>query len=106
MDPLPLVRESRVFTRQARALSADEYSALVWTVATNPDRGAVIRGAHGLRKMRVALEKIGKRGGLRIIYKWYRDMGVVYLLFLYPKAEQADLTPDQLKVLLRTLRNE
>lgn len=46
----------------------------------------------------------GKRGGLRVIYFWDSAVSVVYLLFLYSKSRQEDLTPDQSKLLRRIVQ--
>jgi len=59
----------------------------------------VIPGSGGLRKLRVALPGRGKRGGARLIYFWDKPQDRLYLLYLYPKNERADLTRDQLTML-------
>jgi hypothetical protein len=42
------------------------------------------------------VEGKGKRGGLRVIY--YRvDSGRLYLLYVYRKSDQKDLTRDQIR---------
>ena len=66
-----------------------------------PDAGAVIPGSRGLRKLRWRTEHGGKRGGLRIIYYWYVTGETIYMLFLYRKNQQEDLTRDQIKLLSR-----
>jgi len=66
----------------------------------------VIPGSGGLRKLRWALREKGKRGGLRIIYYWDPAEDVIYLIYLYPKNQQANLTPDQLKLLRRTIEED
>jgi hypothetical protein len=45
-------------------------------------------------------------GGLRAIYYWDPAEDCIYLLFLYPKNQQEDLTPDQLKVLRRIVQED
>ena len=63
-------------------------------------------GSGGLRKLRWRLPGRGKRGGARLIYYWNRAAERVYLLFLYPKNVQADLTPAQLRVLRALVARE
>lgn len=48
----------------------------------------------------------GKRGGLRVLYYWDKEPETVYLLFVYEKTKQADLTPEQAKALGRLIRQE
>ena len=46
-------RETTTFTRQITALlSDDDLSALEWALMARPDRGDLIRGSGGLRKIR------------------------------------------------------
>ena len=40
-------------------------------------------------------QKKGKRGGFRIIYHVLERKKLVYLIAIYPKARQKDLTPEQ-----------
>jgi hypothetical protein len=41
-----------------------------------------------------------------VIYYWQPGKQVFYMLFAYRKAAQEDLTPDQLRVLARIVREE
>jgi hypothetical protein len=61
--------------------------------------GRMISGSSGLRKLRWAVPGSGKRGSLRIIYFWDVPADTIYMLLAYAKSQQEDLTPDQLKVL-------
>lgn len=93
-----VILETSVFTRHVQqTLTDDEYREFQLTLVERPDAGAVIRGSGGLRKLRWSLKGRGKRGGLRIIYYWAVAQGQLLMLFLYPKSERADLTPEQLK---------
>ena len=61
--------ETRLFTRLVgEYLDDDEYLALQNALTANPEAGAVIPGAGGVRKLRWATRGRGKRGGVRIIY--------------------------------------
>jgi mRNA-degrading endonuclease RelE of RelBE toxin-antitoxin system len=92
--------ETSVFTRQiGELLSDDELSALQWALMAQPDRGDLIRGSGGLRKIRWAGSGRGKRGGLRVIYYWHVPGSTILFLLAYPKAEREDITPAQLKVM-------
>lgn len=75
----------------------------------DPRRGSVIQGTGGARKARVGRAgNQGKSGGFRYIYVYAEEVGKIYLLLLYGKDEQDDLTPDQkkqLKVLIQRIKN-
>ena len=72
----------------------------------NPERGDLIRGSGGLRKIRWAGSGRGKRGGLRVIYYWHVPGSTILFLLAYPKNEKEDLTPAQLKVLKSIIQTE
>lgn len=67
----------------------------------NPQKGAVIEGLEGVRKLRIKLEGRGKSGGGRVIYLDVLEKEKLYLLFAYPKNIQENLTPEQCKLLRR-----
>lgn len=97
--------ETHIFTKRIKGvLSDDEYRRLQWELAVNPEAGPLIPGGRGLRKLKWAIPGKGKRGGLRIIYYWYAGDERIYLLFSYRKSEQADLTKEQLKVLIEYVK--
>jgi len=48
----------------------------------------------------------GKRGGVRLIYYWEPASQTFYMLYLYAKNEQGDLTATQLKALAKLVREE
>ncbi len=92
--------ETPVFTRQVtQQLEDEDYRALQLSLLTYPEAGAIIPRSGGLRKLRWRLPGRGKRGGARLIYYWNRPQNQLFLLFLYPKNVQSDLTPSQLRVL-------
>ena len=62
--------------------------------------------AGGLRKLRWAGQGRGKRGGLRVIYYWAAREQTFYMLYVYAKNDQGDLTPAQVKTLRRIVREE
>jgi len=60
----------------------------------------------GLTKLRWGSSGKGKRGGIRVIYYWDLRRESIYMLLTYPKHKQEDLTPSQLRVLSRLVREE
>ena len=95
--------ETTIFTRKVKnLLSIEEYRILQNEIINNPEKGKIIRGSGGLRKIRFAIAGKGKSGGVRVIYYWIRRKEIILMLLVYPKNEQDNLTPEQLK-LLKTL---
>jgi len=87
-------------------LSEEDYAKFQLRLAANPDEGAIIRGAGGLRKVRIAASSRGRRGGARVIYYWAVKKDVLLLLFAYAKNEAADLTAKQVATLAKIVREE
>jgi hypothetical protein len=97
--------ETSIFAREIQALLPDDsYKELQRLLMARPARGRVILGSGGLRKLRWAVPGSGKRGGLRIIYHWDAPADTFYMLPAYAKSQQEDLTPDQLKVLSKLVK--
>src|SRR4030067_1957560 len=102
-----VIIETPIFTRRIQAvLSEEEYRLLQIQLVNKPDSGKIIRGSGGLRKLRWSAGGHGKRGGIRVIYNWFVSQDVVLMLFAYPKNEQDDLTPEQLKQLKKIVEGE
>jgi hypothetical protein len=49
---------------------------------------------------------MGKRGGCRVIYYWDETSETFYMLYVYRKNDQEDLTQQQLRTLSRLVREE
>ncbi|HVA56194.1 MAG TPA: type II toxin-antitoxin system RelE/ParE family toxin [Gammaproteobacteria bacterium] len=102
-----VIFETPVFTRRIQALlEDDEYAALQYALTLDPALGDKIPGTGGLRKVRWAAEGRGKRGGIRVIYYHWSRAGQLYMLYVYAKNEQQDLTPEQKKLLKRLIEQE
>jgi mRNA-degrading endonuclease RelE of RelBE toxin-antitoxin system len=99
--------ETPIFTARLRGLlDEDQYRALQLALLLRPEQGPLIRGSGGLRKLRWAGTGRGKRGGLRIIYYWEPGQQTFYMVYVYSKNEQGDLTPAQVRVLRGVVREE
>ena len=91
--------ETSIFTQRiVKFLTDEEYRDLQAVLAEHPRAGDVVPGAGGLRKIRWRATGRGKRGGLRIIYYCWSEHRL-YMIFVYDKTTQGDVTPEQLKVL-------
>jgi len=84
--------ESKLFTRLVGDyLSDDEYAELQVALAEAPERGAIVRGSGGVRKLRWAQPGRGKRGGIRVIYYAKTREGVIWMLTIYAKNEEQNI---------------
>ncbi len=93
--------ETPTFTRLLMELLTDEeYAALQHVLVENPERGDVLKGGGGIRKLRHVLPGRGKSGGVRVIYYWLRHDGQIYMLLIYPKSKK-DMLTDRETALLR-----
>jgi mRNA-degrading endonuclease RelE of RelBE toxin-antitoxin system len=90
--------ETKLFTRLAdERLSDDDLSRLQVYLNENAEKGDIIRGSGGVRKLRWAAAGRGKRGGLRIIYYLRSKQGEIWLLTLYAKNEAESISGPILK---------
>jgi len=95
-----------LFERSARGLLDDESMRQAeLTLLTAPRIGAVVAGAGGIRKLRVALPGRGKRGSARIAYLYVEVRGRIYFLLAYAKGDQVDLTTADKKLLRELARD-
>lgn len=98
--------ETPTFTRLITALLFDDaYRGLQNELAADPERGDIIKGGGGIRKLRYAVQGRGKSGGVRVIYYWVKDNHQIYLLVVYPKSKKDTLT-DKETAILRELVKE
>jgi hypothetical protein len=74
-------------------------------IAFNPFKWPTIAGTGGIRKARVARDTMGKSGGARILYYYWVTNDDLYLLDIYAKNEQTNIS-EQSKKTLRTIIRE
>jgi hypothetical protein len=75
-----------------KLLSESERQEIIRYLAVRPKVGDVMEGTGGVRKMRWGRGGQGKSGGVRIIYYFHDDAMPLYLLTLFAKGDQANLT--------------
>ena len=101
--------ETSIFTRQIKALATDdELKALQVELIAQPEKGDLIQGTGGLRKIRMATGQQGKSGSARVIY-FLATAEVIYLVLAYAKNEKESLTAAEkadLKKLTQLLKGE
>jgi hypothetical protein len=84
-------------------VSEEERSAIVAYVASHPTAGDIIRGTGGARKLRFAGRSKGKSGGYRVITFHAAEDIPVFLLDVYAKDSQANLSKAQRNELRKVL---
>jgi hypothetical protein len=101
--------EFPAFTNRLLALAKDRAEDVLLEIQSdlleNPERGRVIQGTAGVRKARVAdpTRGKGKSGGFRYMYYFIERDGQIFLLMIFNKNEQADLTTAQKKTLKQAI---
>ncbi len=94
------------FRRSVKKLfTPAELKALIDFLGRYPEKGDIIPGTGGLRKLRWAFGGKGKRGGSRVIYYYHQPEYTVLLLIAYAKNQKQDLSAKE-KKLLRELVEE
>ena len=101
--------ETPLFTRLLPDyLNDTEYRALQKALLENPERGDVMPGTGGFRKIRWEDKRRGKgkRGGMRVIYYHLMTDHQIWFFTVYGKNEATDLTPDEKKALKKAIQIE
>jgi len=92
--------ETPYFTKLITEVMSDElYKELQKFLLIKPDAGDLIQGSGGIRKLRWEGSGRGKRGSTRVIYYWYMSKEKIYMLLVYKKNDQDNLTSSQVKIL-------
>lgn len=87
------IAEVPEYIRQAeKLLTAEERQDIVSYLAAHPKSGDLIEGTGGIRKLRWGRGGRGKSGGVRVIYYHHSEVMPLYLLALFAKNEQANLS--------------
>lgn len=90
------VAELPEYIRRAEKLLSDaERRDVVDYLAIHPKAGDVMEGTGGVRKLRWGRGgrgKSGKSGGVRVVYYFHSEAMPLYLLALFAKNEQANLS--------------
>ena len=92
------------FLRRAKKLlHEDERDELVNYLASHPTAGVILEGTGGIRKLRWKREGMGKRGGVRVIYYYHSEQYPVFLLTLFGKSEQANVSKAERNALAKLI---
>ena len=77
-----------------------EYAALIEELEKNPEKGTPIGDNCFKIRLAIASKGRGKSGGARVITHIYIENDTVFLLAIYDKSEQADISDKELRELL------
>jgi mRNA-degrading endonuclease RelE of RelBE toxin-antitoxin system len=93
--------ESKIFHKQVRDLPSEVLTNIQTDLVQNAERGAVVKGTHGVRKARVGnpASTRGKSGSYRYLYLYLAHAGRIHLLYLFSKGEQSELSPEQKRII-------
>jgi hypothetical protein len=97
--------EAKNFTKSIDDLIAkkkllpEDFDALKRSLAQKPEEGDLITGTGGVRKTRLKSSSKGKSGGFRVCYFDDKDAEELFLILIYPKNEQENLTSHEKKAL-------
>jgi len=87
------IAEVPEYIRKAeKLLSAAERQDVLNYLAAHPKSGDLMEGTGGVRKLRWGRGGRGKSGGVRIIYYYHSELMPLYLLALFAKSEQDNLS--------------
>ena len=86
-------------------MTGTERQAAEDEIAADPLRWPVVAGTGGVRKARAARGSSGKSGGVRIIYYYRSSRGKLFLLTVYAKSHQADLSAADKKSLRQIVKS-
>jgi hypothetical protein len=90
-------------------VSVEERFEIIEAIAADPQRGDLIPGTGGARKVRFAGKGRGKSGGYRTLHYFGGEDVPVFLLLLLSKGTRADISQaerNRLKALLSSLADE
>jgi len=96
---------TRLFERQVialikkRKLLKNDFEAFKSDLCKYPEVGDLIIGTGGVRKARLKSPSKGKSSGCRVCYFYDAEREEIFLLLIYAKNEQENLTSDEKKVL-------
>ncbi len=86
-----------------------ELKTLQEELTVDPEKGNLMQGTGGLRKIRVAFEGRGKSGSARVCYVDFAVCKKIYLITAYTKNEKGNLTKEErnnIKKMIDRLRGD
>ena len=102
--------ETSLFQEEWKALGfKDEHlRQLQQWICKNPDTGDFVAKACKIRKVRFAVKTgkttSGKRGGARVIFRYFPRFESTLLLYVYSKKDKQDLTDDDKEIMCELIK--
>lgn len=104
------VVETNEYRAKAKKLMNErEQNNAINFIANNAEKGDLIEGTGGVRKIRIAIGSRGKSGGVRIIYYYHNKQNPVLLFAVFGKNEKANLTKqekNELYTIIQAIKKE
>lgn len=100
------VKATHKFMQEAqKALSPEALQDLIDELSLFPEKGVVVVGTGGIRKMRWRTGKgdRGKSGGVRVFYYYEKNVLIVLLISLFRKADKSNIDASEKKELRKRL---
>ena len=91
--------ESSHFKKQIDDIGKDLLRVIQLEILRNPEKGSVVEGTGGVRKIRIAKNGGGKSGGYRVLYLDLPKRGVCHLLLIFAKGDKANISAADKKVI-------
>ncbi len=102
--------EFPAFANRLQALAREHADEVLLEIQndllSNPERGKIVQGTAGVRKARAAdpTRGKGKRGGFRYLYYYIKSDSQIFLIMIFNKNEQDDLTAPQKKLIVQQIK--
>lgn len=95
------VIETKIFSQNVdnliakKVLLQEDFDTFKKMLCQTPEEGDLIPGTGGIRKTRLKSSSKGKRGGFRVCYFDDKDQEELFLVLIYPKNVQENLTAEE-----------
>lgn len=97
--PITVVEVEPFPTKAGEVWNDTKRLEFITYIASNPEAGDLIPGGAGVRKVRWSRSGTGKRGGVRVIYYFHDESTPLFLLTIYPKSRQENLSAAELRAI-------
>lgn len=92
---ITIIETQQFADKAGKIMSEAEKDGLFDFIAGNPEAGDIIPGTGGVRKLRFAIQRKGKRGGVRVIYYYFNSRNPVLLFTVFGKNEKSNLNREE-----------